>query len=312
MAVQFQGEVGPFLDTVQQRQVPVQIFATVEYMAQQPPNAQLDQHVQNQTMQALRNVLGRKMASGELAFKDLGMGTWIRVLPEIIAATGLESQGIRIGNAQFHFGIDGHNPTTMQRPQQQQQPQQPHYEVEARFNVGGLNINASSDGGLDRRGLQNQLATKAKSQVTWWAIGCGILFIVGVGVLGLAFYIYRETKSAMSATTTTKAATASTWDGKSAFTCGGNDSFTLTGVTATLSTTAITATGNCTLTLVGVDIKAPTALDASGNAKINVTGGSLNGSTYAVKASANAKVNLTGTTVTGKTLASGAAKIIGP
>ena len=310
MSVQFQGEVGPFLDNVQQRQVPVQVFATVDYRAQQAPNPQLDQHVQNQLLGAMRNVLGQMMASGQLQFKDLGTGTWIRVMPDIIAASGLQQQGIQIGNMQLHFGIDGRQPTTMQ--QQQQQP--PQQQVEVRMNVGGFNINASSDGGLDRQGLQNQLKDKAKSQVMWWGIGCGILLIVGIGIAAFGLYIWKSTKDAMSSTssTSTKTATAAKWDGKTPFTCTGNDSFTLSGVKANLSSTAITAGANCTLTLVNCDITAPTAIDASGNANITVTGGSLNGSAFAVKAGALAKVTMSGTTVTGKTSATGAAKITGP
>ncbi len=305
MPVQFGGPIGPFLDKVQQRQVPVEVFGTVDFMSTQPPSQQLDQHVQTQLLQAIRSVVDHKMATGELTFRRLGTGNIGAVMPEIIAASGLEQQGIRIGNLTMQFGIDGHRPAGP-----------PQVEVDARFNVGGLNINASSDKGLDTKGLQNQLADKAKSNIAWYAIGCGILLVVGLGIAGLGIYIWYGAKAGMSAggssSRSAGGTTVSRWDGKAPFSCGGNDAITITGVKANLSSTAISAGGNCALTLVGCDITAPVAIDAVGNAAVTVTGGSLNGSTNAVKASGNAVVNIAGTTVTGKTQASGSAKINGP
>lgn len=311
MPVQFGGPIGPFLDNVQQRQVPVEVFGTADFMSNQPPSPQLDQHVQTQLLQAIRSVVDHKMATGQLTFRHLGTGDIAGVIPEIIGASGLAQQGIRIGNLTMQFGIDGHRPAG---PPQQRQPQQQQVQVEARFNVGGLNINASSNKGLDTKGLQNQLADKAKSNILWYGIGCGILLVVGLGIAGLGVYIWYSAKSGMSASTggSSSKATASTWDGKSPFTCGGNDSITINGVKANLSSTAISAGGNCSLTLASCDITAPIAIDAVGNATVTVTGGSLNGATNSVKASGNAKVNMTGTTVTGKTLATGIAKITGP
>ena len=237
------------------------------------------------------------------------------VIPEIIAASGLERHGVRVGNIEIKFSIDGHGPPAQQAPTQQrppQQQQQPQHVVEARFQVAGLDINASSDRGVDTQGLQNQLKDKAKSNIIWYGIGCGILFVVGLGVLGLGFYIWRNVKAGMesaTSSTSSRAAAAAKWDGKSTFTCTGNDALTLTGVKASAG---ITADANCALTLVDCDITAPTGIDASGNAKITVTGGSINGSSFAVKATGLAKVTLTGTKVTGKTQATSAAKITGP
>jgi len=79
-----------------------------------------------------------------------------------------------------------------------------------------------------------------------------------------------------------------------------------------LSETAISAGGNCVLTLVNVDVTAPTAIESNGNAQITVTGGTLNGSKFAVKADGLSKATMTGTKVTGKTQASAMAKITGP
>lgn len=307
--VQIGGPIGSFPDRVQQRDVPVTVFGTCDYMSNQgPPTPQMDQHVQMQMMNAIRNVVGQKMMTGQLTFRHLGTGQIGPVIPEIVGASGLEQQGFRIGNFALQFGIDGHGPA---QPQQQQQ-QQPQHVVEARIHVAGLNINASSDGGLDTQGLQNQLKDKAKSNIIWYGIGCGILFVVGVGILGLGLYIWHSAKEGMSSTTTPAAprsATAAKWDGKSTFECGGTDAVTLSGVKATAG---ITALGNCQLTLVDCDITAPTGIDANGNAQITMTGGSINGSSFAVKANGLAKVTMTGTKVTGKTQAMGLSKITGP
>ena len=309
--VQFGGPIGPFPDRVQQRDVQVDAFGTCDYMSNQgPPNPQMDQHVQMQLMNAIKNVVGQKMMTGELTFRHLGTGQIVSVIPEIIGASGLAQQGFQIGNLTLQFGIDGHRPAPQQPQQQQQQPQQV---VEARIHVAGLNINASSDGGLDTQGLQNQLKDKAKSNIIWYGIGCGILFVVGLGILGLGFYIWHSVKTGMESSTSTtsspRSAAAAKWDGKSTFTCGGTDAVTLTGVKASAG---ITAMGNCQLTLVDCDITAPTAIDANGNAQVTMTGGSLNGSSFAVKANGLAKITMTGTKVTGKTKAEGLAKITGP
>ncbi|MCA9589795.1 MAG: hypothetical protein KC657_31040, partial [Myxococcales bacterium] len=93
--------------------------------------------------------------------------------------------------------------------------------------------------------------------------------------------------------------------------CKGNDKVTLSGVTATVSDTAIRAGGNCQLTLVNVKLTAPVGIEAAANAKVTMTGGSITASTNSVVASAAANVTLTGTQVTGKSKKSGAAKITG-
>ena len=313
MPVQIGGPIGPFPDRVQQRDVPVTVVGTCEYMSNQgPPNPQMDGHVQMQLLNAIRNVIGQKMMTGELTFRHLGTGQIGMVIPQIIAASGLEQQGFRIGNLDLRFGIDGHAPAGPPMQQQQQQ-QQPQHVVEARIHVAGLDINASSDRGLDAQGLQNQLKDKAKSNILWYGIGCGILFVVGLGILGLGLYIWHSAKEGMSASSSTstssRSASAGKWDGTSTFTCGGTDAITLTGVKASAG---IEAGGNCQLTLVGCDITAPVGVDASGNAQVTITGGSINGSTAAVKAMGLAKVTMTGTKVTGKKDATGLAKITGP
>ena len=73
----------------------------------------------------------------------------------------------------------------------------------------------------------------------------------------------------------------------------------------------MSASANCQLTLTGVNITAPVPIEASGNAKVTVTGGSIRGSTNSVVASSNAKVDFVGTKVTGKAKTSGLAKVTG-
>lgn len=314
MPARFGCQVGTFLDHVQQRQVLVQAFGDIEYRASNPtlPPEEMDRWVGMKISGAVKTVITDKMHSGALTFRHLGTGQIGAVIPEIIAASGLAQQGIQIGNLDVRFTIDGHGAPQQQPQQPQQQQQQQQHVVEARFQVAGLNINASSDRGLDAQGLQNQLKDKAKSNIIWYGIGCGILFVVGLGILGLGFYIWHSVKTGMASSTSTsspRSATAAKWDGKSTFNCGGTDAVTLSGVKASAG---ISAQGNCQLTLVDCDITAPTGIDATDNAKITMTGGSVNGSSFAVKADGLAKVTMTGTKVTGKTQALGLAKITGP
>jgi len=200
MALQFGGPIGPFRDNVQQRDVPVIVMGTCEYQSSNPPNPQLDGWIQGQLLGAIRNVIGEKMATGQLTFRHLGMGQIAFVMPEIVAASGLAQQGVHIGNLTMQFGIDGHPPAGSAPQQQAMQPQQPQYDVEARIDVGGLRINASTDKGLDTAGLQTQLKDKATSQIMWWGIGCGILLLVGIFIAGLGLYIWRTAATSMSST----------------------------------------------------------------------------------------------------------------
>lgn len=313
MPVLFGGPIGRFPDHVQQRDVDVKVLGSFEYQANQPVDEQMERWLRAQLMNAVKNVITAKMQSGQLTFRHLGTGQIGMVMPEIMQSLGVEQHGFRVGNIEMRFVIDGHEPPQQQPPGQQQlQQQQPQHVVEANIRVAGLNINASSDHGVDTQGLQNQLKDKAKSQVIWWGIGCGILFVVGLGVLGLGFYIWRNVKAGMESSTSAsspRAAAAAKWDGTSTFNCGGTDAVTLTGVKASAG---IEAGGNCQLTLVNCDITAPTGIDAIGNAQVTITGGSINGSTAAVKTSGNAQVTMVGTKVAGKKAATGNSKITGP
>ena len=192
----------------------------------------------------------------------------------------------------------------------QQQPQQPQHNMAAgTFDMGGgqqlhVKINGKTPEGY--------LKDKASSMIWGWIIGAVIIGIMVIGGLGFGAYLYFQVKSeSAGGAAAGKAAAAATWDGKSTFECKGNDVVSLTGVKANVSGTAIRASANCQLTLVGVDITSATGIEASANAKVTMTGGSIKATANSVVASGGSKVDCVGTTVTGKSKASGAAKITG-
>lgn len=303
MSVQIAGPIGPFLDRVQQRQVPVTVVATCDVMPSGPvgdPN-QLDQHVQVQLLRAIREVLGRKMDSQQLSFRHLGTGDVAGVVPEIIAGSGLSQQGIGVNNLSMAFGIDGHPPQKSSTPA----GAQPQHNVAAgTFDLGdGAQLRVKING----KTPENFLKDKASSMVWGWIIGAviiGLMVLTFIGIGGYVWYTARSSPNVNDA----KAAAAAKWDGKSTFNCGGNDIVAISGITASAG---VVAGGNCQLTLTGVNITAPVGIEAAANAKVVMTGGSINASTNSVVASAAAKVDLVGTKVTGKAKTSGAAKVTG-
>jgi hypothetical protein len=294
---QITGPIGPFLDSVQRRQVPVMVSGTCDYNATVPiPNpAALDFDVQSRVLRAINDVISPKMASGELQFRNLGEANLGNALNEIVMLTGLPQQGIHIGNLSLRFAID-------QGPPQQ--------EVRAHINVGGFNINASSSQGVNLGSLGNQLVNRAKNTVMWYATA-GILVVLIVGGVGL-YLRHTIRKAVATSSTSSTAAAAKGWDGKTPLTCGGNDELTFSGVTAKLPGTAVTAAGNCKVTLVNADLTGATAVEAMGNATVTLTGGSVTGTGgTAIHAIGNAQVIASGTKASGKTAATGGAKITG-
>lgn len=292
---QFEGPIGPFFDQTQQRGVPVSVSGTVDYSINGPVTdpAGLENHVRAQLVTAIRNVIGGKMATGQLTFRNLGEGTLAGADMEILHVSGLQQQNIQVGNLVMRFAIDNGPP---QR------------EVRAQVRVGGVNVNMSSTGGLDAKGLGNQLVNKAKSALLWYVL-TGVLVLAIVG--GTIWYLKRTVKTALEKPSATATAAAK-WDGKAPLTCGGDDVIVIDGVTATLDGTAITANGGCKLTLNKVDITAPNGISALGNAVVTVNGGSVTSTGLAAQAMGNASVTFVGTKVTGKTKKLGAAKVTGP
>jgi len=105
---------------------------------------------------------------------------------------------------------------------------------------------------------------------------------------------------------------ASAWDGVSTLVCTGNQQVTLIGQTANLpGMRAITASGNCQLTIVNCTITAQDVITASGNSRVTITGGAITGSGTSIVASGNATVTVAGTAVEGRVRRSGGATLTG-
>ena len=183
--------------------------------------------------------------------------------------------------------------------------------------MSGLKVRIDGQGNVDTAHLSNQLEKKAKDKVSnfiWGLVIGGIIlglmlvFFVGIGV-----YVYfQASSSGSSATGPSGTPTAAVWDGKSEYTCMGNENVVLDGVTADLkSGTAITLMGNCHLTLKKCHITAPIAIDAGGNSQVTVEGGDLKGTDAAIKAGGLSKVTVNGAKVTGKVDKSGGATVTG-
>lgn len=190
-------------------------------------------------------------------------------------------------------------------------PQQQHNVAAGTFDMGGghqLQVK------INGRSPENYLKGEASSMVWGWVIGAVIIGLLVIGGMGFAGYLYFKVKNDSAsggAVAASKAAAAASWDGKSTFDCKGNDAVTLTGVKANVAGTAIKASANCQLTLVGVDLTAATGIEASGKAKVTMSGGSIKATTNSVVASGGSKVDCVGVAVTGKSKPSGGAKITG-
>lgn len=184
----------------------------------------------------------------------------------------------------------------------------------ATYNEAGVQVELH----FDTKKAEDRLMQKASSMVWGWIIGAIILLIV-IGVLaGIGIYGYVKAKESMAGVGAAggglpaKTAQAQKWDGKSTFTCTGNDAVKLEGITAKVDTgPAIRADANCQLTLDNVNITSPTGIESSGNAQVTMTGGSITASGTAIDAQALSKVKVSGATVKGKVKQAGLAKIDG-
>lgn len=208
-------------------------------------------------------------------------------------------------NAIFAQNLGFGPPPPGAQPMPPPQMQQQHNLAGGQFDLGGgqqlhVKINGKTP--------ENYLKDKASSMIWGWIIGAVILGLVVLTFAGVGIYVYVQAKDTSTPGAAAKAAAAANWDGKSPFSCAGNDVVAIAGVTATAG---VKASANCQLTLTGVNITAPVGIEASGGAKVTMTGGSIVASTNSVVASANAKVDLVGTKVTGKSKSSGNAKVTG-
>jgi hypothetical protein len=162
---------------------------------------------------------------------------------------------------------------------------------------------------------ERQVKNKISSFV-WGLILAPIFFCVFASVVGGIIWYVMDQKAEMDASNTPGAAGSpgapAVWNGVTTFECGGNDNYTLSSQTATLTVSpAIRANGNCQLLLMNMNITAPVVIEARANAQVNVVGGSLNGAQNSVVAAANAQVSVVGATVTGAVDRSGAAQVSG-
>ena len=307
MTVQIAGPVGPFIDRVQQRDVDVQVMATCELATNGPVGdpTQMQNHVQQQLLRAMREVIARKMDSRELTFQHLGTGNVAMVVPEIIAVSGLAQNGIQVNQLRMSFGIDGHPPQPLPGGQAMVQAQPQNDIAKGTFDLGGgaqlkVKINGMSP--------ENFAKNEASKMIWGWIIGAIIIVVMILVAGGFGIYVYMQAKNSGNSVNDAKVAAAGAWDGKSTFECSGNDVVALNNVKATAG---VNAGGNCQLTMTGVSITAPVGIEAAGNAKVKMVGGSITASTNSVVAGAAAHVDLVGTTVSGKAKTSGAAKVTG-
>ena len=324
--VQFGGNVGPFRDPTSGQQVNGRAWGTFSFASQGDPNAVLEP-LKAALLQALTSVITQKLQSNQVAIPTIA-GSLPYWQSEIIAASNAQQYGAQITALQPQVEVENPyagGPPAMgamppdpmqsmqnafaQRAQEKLDPS--NYEVRAKINVGGFKIKASTDGGIDTEGLKDQVKDKVKTEIIWYGIGCVILGIVLVGLAALAWYIYATAMS--GSTAPTGPGKAATWDGKSAFSCGGNDNVKIDGVTANLpSDTAINAGGNCKLELNNVNITAKDGIQAGANAQVTVKGGSVTATGNAAQALGSAVITFQGTTVKGKKQALGSAKVNGP
>ena len=61
------------------------------------------------------------------------------------------------------------------------------------LHVGGFNVHASTDGGIDTAGLKNQVVDRVKSTLLWWAFGILAVIVVLAALGGYGYYAYKHT-----------------------------------------------------------------------------------------------------------------------
>ena len=140
------------------------------------------------------------------------------------------------------------------------------------------------------------------SWVIWVLVSVGISIVAGGG----AFFAYFSKHSSI--------ASSLVWDGSGPFHCDGNDKVSVKEVNAQFNAgTAITVGGNCHFTCTDCTIKAPTIIEAGGNGVVTIINGSVIGTDVLVDASGNARVNISGNvTSSGEVKKSSNAKVSAP
>lgn len=138
-----------------------------------------------------------------------------------------------------------------------------------------------------------------------WIVWLVIVLVFSLGGSGAAF---------MRCSKHSKLISSLVWDGSEPLQCSGIDDLRVTGVTATFTGgSAIIATGNCKVTCTDCNITAPTAIEASGNAQVTIINGSVRGTNLLADASGNARITVSGNvTSSGRTQEKGNGKVSAP
>ncbi|AKF10603.1 hypothetical protein [Sandaracinus amylolyticus] len=167
--------------------------------------------------------------------------------------------------------------------------------------------------------LQHRAQRRAEQKASQAMTGCFITAF-GVGLAGcilsgvggyVAWQLYRASSDPWAGGIGNIEATA-IWDGTGPLVCAGNQVLDVTPVTATLGASpAISAMGNCRMTLHGVNVSAPIALQVGGNAEVILDGGSYTGATAAIVAGASSHVVVQGAVIQGAVQRTGGARVEG-
>jgi cbb3-type cytochrome oxidase subunit 3 len=182
--------------------------------------------------------------------------------------------------------------------------------------IGGVAVKIDDHGmHVDEERMRSRMEHRVEQKISQFKFGIVfslVFIVVFIGLfVGVGWYVYKQVASASADRAgTTAEAKAAAWDGQTPFKCGGNDNVRLEGIKATFADgVAITAGGNCQLTLVNLEIEAPTAIKAGGNTVVTIEGGRIEGTTTAIDAGAKAKIIGAGVELTGKTKKKGLASI---
>lgn len=315
------------------QQVQANVSGTFTFQVPGDPSQYL-QPIQAALLGATGRVLQQKLSQNQVALPTIGQSMPYFV-QEIVAASGVQQMGAQVGQLTLNVQVaqpqvaapyQGQLPPDPQTQMQnrmaeiaQERLDPRNYDYEARINIGGFKLKASTDKGFDTEGLTNQVKEKAKNEIMWWGIGCVIVFLVLAGLGGLGWYAYAKFKEGekkgdwASGSAEPGEAKEEKWDGAAPFSCGAGDVVKIKGVKASLKKgTAVTAGANCQLELEDVEIEAPIGIQVGASAVVTVKGGSVTGKDAAAKALGNGKIVFKGTKVTGKKEQLGAAKIEGP
>ena len=197
---QFGGVLGPLRDPASGQMVQGNVQGTFEFSTQGDPAA-VGQQLKQRLLHALNTVLGQKLASNQLAIPTIQMSL-PALMPEIIQAAAAHELGAQLGNVQANVQMA--SPTAVQPPDALQavagnvadtakanlDPR--NYSYGASLKVGGVRLEADTEDGFDTGGLADQLKDKAKDKIIWWAIGCGVLLLVGAMLAAVAVYIVMK------------------------------------------------------------------------------------------------------------------------